>query len=181
MQIKFIKQSDFRPTGNHDLLWQYWLALYRGAGFEIPQRTALTPDKIALLIPYLTVLDMVDEDTLSILLIGNAHDQMWSRNIIADNFLDHLSGDVRQKYKDLFISLKNYLLGCITHEIVTTSSGKNLQCSGLLLPLRNAAGEPTSSVGYFQYDCPEECIQELIDSGPSGRSMEDVTFISLDN
>jgi len=86
---------------------------------------------------------------------------MWSRNIIADNFVDHLSGELRQKYHDLFVSLKNYRLGCVTDEMVETSKGEKVRYSGLLLPLRNTDGEPTASVGYFRYDCPEDDIQDL--------------------
>ncbi|MFC4346543.1 PAS domain-containing protein [Kordiimonas lipolytica] len=181
MEIKFIKKSEFQPAGHHSLLWQYWRTLYREARNDIPLRTSLRPDQIASLIPYLTILDMIDEDTVSILLIGSAHDQMWSRNIIADNFLDHLSGEARQKYKDLFISLKNYRLGCVTEEVVTTASGTTLRCSGLLLPLRANTGETTASVGYFTYEGIEEDFQDLMRNGPSDRCIENVTFISMDD
>jgi len=181
MQVKFTKKSEYQPAGHHSLLWRYWLTLYREASNDIPLRTSLRPDQVASLIPYLTILDMIEEDTVSILLIGSAHDQMWSRNIIADNFLDHLVGNARQSYKDIFVSLKNYRLGCVTEEVITTANGATLHCSGLLLPLRANTRETTASVGYFNYEGTEESFLDLTRNGPSSRSIENLVFISLDD
>lgn len=135
MSNKFLES-----LGQFEAFRAYWMHLKDEVG-GVPPRSALDPNKIRDLLPFVSLIERRPPDELHVRLAGTAIDGFSPTPLTGRNFLDYCPPEDKQRYWDAVTAIVQTPCGLSLKRDVTFRDGNTHELCSLTLPMKDALGE----------------------------------------
>ena len=128
-------------------LMNYWRALPRQSGVIIPMRREFHPGDIAGILPRISLMKRISQDTIVVGLVGTAVDALWDVPLTGMNIFDLASPRMKINIARFYGAILNQPCGAYIREKKKSPDGVTLRVSSLYLPMTDRLGAPNYIIG----------------------------------
>lgn len=163
---------------NFDLFTEYWKSLQAEADGPLPARSQFDPSKIAVLLPYVYLLEHKSREEMIVRLMGTALDEISAVPATGLNYFDICPPEDVALYIEINKHLHALPCASLVERDITFENGKTYALSSLGYPMTDDDGVLTYSIGLM---LPSRQVQaDDMDNGGVARSiLRKLTFIDI--